>query len=161
MYVCVYTYIYIPDTHWKTLKDIKRTSGDLCFHDMDMTCSLKPSQHVLPGICNCNTSSLLHTFVRQLPGSSSVYPETKSQHASKQKKWWFNGGLMGFYGILWDFMVVLWDLMGFHRIYPLVICCIAMENHMFSNRKNASKWQFSIAMLDYQRVMHCTWKSFK
>ena len=55
---------------------------------MILTCSLKPSQHVLvPGICHCNTASLLHTFVRQLPRARKddgedalvlvcVYPET-------------------------------------------------------------------------------------
>ena len=30
-------------------------------------------------------------------------------------KWWFNGGhIMGFYGILWDFI-------GFYEIYPAVL----------------------------------------
>ena len=27
-------------------------------------------------------------------------------------KWWFNGGLMGFYGILWDFMFMFKKPMG-------------------------------------------------
>lgn len=67
---------------------------------MILTCSLKPSQHVLvPGICHCNTASLLHTFVRQLPRARKddgedalvlvcVYPETSpALFKTKQEKY--------------------------------------------------------------------------
>ena len=37
--------------------------------------------------------------------------------------------------------------------YPLVNCYITMENHHFIAGKINYKWQFSIAMLNYQRVM--------
>ena len=43
--------------------------------------------------------------------------------------------LMGFYGMLWDFM-------GFHWIYPLVMTNISMENH----HRNSGCFPLNIVM---------------
>ena len=44
--------------------------------------------------------------------------------------------------------------------YPLANCHIAMENPPFLMGKSYNKWQFSIAMLVYQRVPNKHTKGF-
>jgi ribosome biogenesis GTPase A len=41
--------------------------------------------------------------------------------------------------------------------YPLINVYITMENHHAINGKTHFKWQFSIAMLNYQRVSQNRW----
>ena len=57
---------------------------------------------------------------------------------------WFYGG----------FMVVLWEFMGVYGSYLLVMTNIALENHHFQWENPLFQWSFSIAMLNYQRVVN-------
>ena len=61
-------------------------------------------------------------------------------HRKTIGKWWFNEALWWFNGI-------------FHGIYPLVNVYIAMERSTIFNGKIHYKWPFSIATLNYQRVL--------